>query len=260
MSADGWMPFTLPPSDARAGILAQPSFLSLHSHPGRSSPTLRGKALREIFLCQKVPDPPGNVNFKLVQDTSNPNYKTARQRLTAHRTSPTCAGCHKIMDPVGLAMENFDSIGGFRSTENGAAIDAGGDIVVRGSSSTDERWWVDIEDPADPSRTLATIAVSDAAVATSAGNRRRWRVGKGFAHHLIDPRTQSSSASDLVQSTVVAATAERADVLAKTAFTLGARDGRRFLERQPRVAAVLVHESGQSIFVGELDTREVPRA
>jgi hypothetical protein len=128
MTSDGWMPYMFPAADGRVGILGQPSFLSLHSHPGRSSPTLRGKALREIFLCQKVPDPPGNVNFKIVQDTTNPNYKTARQRLTAHRTSATCAGCHKIMDPVGLAMENFDSIGSYRSSENGATIDTSGEI------------------------------------------------------------------------------------------------------------------------------------
>jgi hypothetical protein len=75
-----------------------------------------------------VPDPPGNVNFNLVQDTNNPNFKTARQRLEAHRTEATCAGCHKIMDPVGLSMENFDTIGGFRTTENGAMIDASGEL------------------------------------------------------------------------------------------------------------------------------------
>ena len=60
--------------DARQIVidLTEVSFVALHSHPGRSSPTIRGKALREVFLCQKVPDPPGNVNFALVQDTKNP--------------------------------------------------------------------------------------------------------------------------------------------------------------------------------------------
>ena len=128
-SKDNWIPYEFAADDPRgAGILAQASFVALHSHPGRSSPTLRGKALREVLLCQKVPDPPANVNFNNVQDTGDPNYKTARQRVTAHRTDPTCAGCHRIMDPIGLAMENFDSSGGFRSAENGAAIDASGDL------------------------------------------------------------------------------------------------------------------------------------
>jgi hypothetical protein len=128
MASTGWEPHEYPEGDPRAGILMEVSFVSLHSHPGRSSPTIRGKALREIFLCQKVPDPPGNVNFALVQDTKNPAFHTARARLGAHINQPTCAGCHKIMDPVGLAMENFDSAGGYRSTENDSPIDTKGEI------------------------------------------------------------------------------------------------------------------------------------
>jgi hypothetical protein len=68
------------------------------------------------------------VNFTVVQDTSNPQFKTARDRLTAHRTEATCAGCHKIMDPIGLGLENFDGAGQFRTTENGAAIDPSGEL------------------------------------------------------------------------------------------------------------------------------------
>jgi hypothetical protein len=123
-----FVPYQYPADAEQAGILTQGSFVALHSHPGRSSPTIRGKALRQILLCQKVPDPPGNVNFRVVQDTSNPQYKTARERVTAHRTEPTCAGCHKLVDPIGLAMENFDTIGGYRATENGATIDSSGEL------------------------------------------------------------------------------------------------------------------------------------
>jgi len=129
VAQDGtWTPYELPEGDSRAGILSQVSFVALHAHPGRSSPTLRGKAIRQVILCQKVPDPPGNVNFTLVQDTKNPQYKTARERLTAHRTEPTCAGCHKLIDPIGLGLEDFDSIGGWRTSENGAQIDTTGEL------------------------------------------------------------------------------------------------------------------------------------
>ena len=121
-----WQPYEFPPNDPRAGILSQVSFVALHSPPGRSSPTLRGKALREIMLCQRVPAPPGNVEFKIVQDTNNPEYKTARARLDVHRTNPVCAGCHKLIDPMGLALENFDGDGAYRTSENGAKIDASG--------------------------------------------------------------------------------------------------------------------------------------
>ena len=84
------------------GLLTQVSFLALHSHPGTTSPTLRGKAVRENLLCQRVPPPPGDVDFSIVQDTTDPAFRTVRQRLTAHRTNPTCAGCHRVTDPIGL--------------------------------------------------------------------------------------------------------------------------------------------------------------
>jgi hypothetical protein len=123
-----WVPYTFAEDDPRVGILSQASFLSLNSHPGTSSPTLRGKAVREKLLCQKVPPPPGNVDFSLVQDLDNPNLKTARQRLSAHANEAMCAGCHKITDPMGLALENFDTAGGFRTKERGEPIDASGNL------------------------------------------------------------------------------------------------------------------------------------
>ncbi|MSO73148.1 MAG: DUF1592 domain-containing protein [Rhodospirillaceae bacterium] len=121
----GWGAFEYPGDDPRAGIQTAFAFTALHSHPGRSSPTLRGKAIRELLLCQRVPDPPGNVDFSLFTAPS-PTLKTARQRLDAHSTNPVCAGCHKLVDPIGLALENFDGAGQFRRTENGAAIDPSG--------------------------------------------------------------------------------------------------------------------------------------
>jgi hypothetical protein len=127
-AASGWEAHVYDEGDPRSSILTQISFVALHSHPGRSSPTIRGKAVRQVFLCQKVPDPPGNVKFTMVQDTHNPNFRTARARLGAHINQPTCAGCHKIMDPVGLAMENFDSSGSYRASENDAPITTDGEI------------------------------------------------------------------------------------------------------------------------------------
>ena len=127
-SQDIWQAYELPEGDPRAGLLTEISFVALNSHPGRSSPTIRGKALREVILCQKVPAPPGDVKFDIVQDTSNPVYRTARARLTAHRTNPVCAGCHKLIDPMGLALENFDGSGAFRTTENDVAIDTSGEL------------------------------------------------------------------------------------------------------------------------------------
>lgn len=130
-SPDTWQAFEFSSDDARAGILTHLSFVALHSHAGRSSPTLRGKALREVVMCQKVPLPPGDISFVLIADTENPLYKTTRERLTAHSTEPMCAGCHKITDPIGLVLENFDASGAYRQVENGVRIDVSGALDGR---------------------------------------------------------------------------------------------------------------------------------
>src|SRR5210317_716965 len=132
---NGWEKTAFPEDSAYAGIQSHLSFLALHSHPGRSSPSLRGKAIREVFLCQEVPDPPANVVFNALVDTGGNTMPTARDRLHAHNSEPACAGCHKIMDPPGYALENYDGVGTWRDTENGAVIDASGNLDGRPFSS-----------------------------------------------------------------------------------------------------------------------------
>ena len=126
-----WVPYRFPEGDSHVGLLAQVSFLALHSHPGRSSPTLRGQAVREIFLCQRVPPPPPDVDFSLLQDTYNPDFRTTRDRLAEHRVNPACASCHNLTDPIGLTLEVFDAAGGYRTSENGAPIDTSGELNGR---------------------------------------------------------------------------------------------------------------------------------
>jgi hypothetical protein len=124
--AEGWAAYDFPAEDDRAGILGQGAFLALFSHEGRSSPTLRGRAIREVLLCQPVPNPPANVDFSGFNDTSNAVLRTARQRLARHATDPVCASCHRITDPLGLPLERFDGVGARRDQENGAMIDVSG--------------------------------------------------------------------------------------------------------------------------------------
>ena len=123
----GWMPYEFPPADPRAGLITQVSFAALYAHPGRSSPTLRGRAMRELLLCQKIPDPPGNVDFSLFNDPNAPS-RTARQRLSVHATQKSCAGCHKLTDPIGLALERIDGAGQLRADENNVPIDTQGEL------------------------------------------------------------------------------------------------------------------------------------
>jgi hypothetical protein len=121
-----WTRYRFPENTPYVGVLSHVSFLSLHGHPGASSPTLRGKALREKFLCQTIPPPPADVDFSALEDTSK--AKTVRGRLEVHRSNRVCASCHRMMDPIGLAFEGFDAASRPRTTENGAPIDTSGEF------------------------------------------------------------------------------------------------------------------------------------
>ena len=125
-AGEGWVPFEFEEGGARLGLLTHVSFLAANSHSVRSSPTLRGKALRETFLCQRVPDPPPDVDFSSLEEAED--AATAKERLAVHNTNPSCAGCHLITDPMGLSLENFDGAGRFRATENGAPLDIAGEL------------------------------------------------------------------------------------------------------------------------------------
>ncbi len=127
VEANGWEAHAFDQASPRAGLLSHISMMALYSHPGRSSPTLRGKFVREVLLCQNVPTPPANIDFSIVEDTMG-ELRTARDRLEAHVTNDGCAGCHNLMDPIGLAFENFDAVGAFREQENGVTIDASGEL------------------------------------------------------------------------------------------------------------------------------------
>ncbi|MET4519065.1 DUF1592 domain-containing protein [Bradyrhizobium sp. I1.7.5] len=122
-----WMPYEFPADSGRSGILTQASMLTMFSHPGRSSPTKRGVAVMEIFLCEPTPAPPANVDFSVVNDTSGP-LKTVRERLMAHATNSSCASCHNHSDPIGLSLEGFDTIAQRRTMENGKLIDVSATI------------------------------------------------------------------------------------------------------------------------------------
>ena len=124
---NGWESYVFPEESERAGILSQVSLNALYSHPGRSSATLRGKFVREVLLCQDIPTPPANVDFSIVENTTG-ELRTARERLERHVSSDTCAVCHRLTDPIGLALESFDAIGMLRNEENGAPIDTSGEL------------------------------------------------------------------------------------------------------------------------------------
>jgi hypothetical protein len=128
-AVDGTVP--LDPA-RRAGLLTQGAFLSAHAHPNQTSPVHRGLAVRKNLLCTDLPDPPANVN----NNPPAPDPKaTTRQRFEQHRIDPTCAGCHELLDPLGVGFENYDAIGRYRSDENGLPIDASGKLTGTASGA-----------------------------------------------------------------------------------------------------------------------------
>jgi hypothetical protein len=114
--------------EPRKGILGKGSMLAVTSHAERTSPVLRGKWVLENIVGLPVPPPPPDIpQLKPAEEGQKP--KTLREQMAEHRTNPTCATCHKVMDPVGLALENFDAVGAWRTHEAGAPIDASGQLA-----------------------------------------------------------------------------------------------------------------------------------
>ena len=115
------------PDDRRRGLLGQGSILMLTSMANRTSPVLRGKWVMEVILNAPPPPPPPDVPaLEATDDTEDGRFLTTRQRMEKHRENPTCYACHQFMDPMGLALDNFDVTGKWRIRENGMALDTRG--------------------------------------------------------------------------------------------------------------------------------------
>jgi hypothetical protein len=108
------------------GILSHASVLTVTSHPTRTSPVLRGKWVLNQIVCGQVPPPPFDVNTNLPEMPVT--GLTTREQLEQHRSDPVCSSCHSLMDPLGFGLENYDPVGAFRSEDNGAPIDASGEL------------------------------------------------------------------------------------------------------------------------------------
>ena len=114
---------------ARRGLLGQGSILTLTSHADRTSPVLRGKWVMEVFLGTPPPPPPPNVpDLEATNAAVGGQLLTVRQRMEQHRANPVCHSCHRFMDPIGLALENFDVTGAWRIKDSGMPVDAAGEL------------------------------------------------------------------------------------------------------------------------------------
>jgi mono/diheme cytochrome c family protein len=119
----------LPKDSPRRGLLGQGSILTVTSAGNRTSPVQRGAWVMETLFGAPVPQPPPGVDQDLKEDPTLAHPMTVRERLEQHRANPTCAACHKIMDPIGFSLENFDLDGRWRDSESGRPIDTTGTLV-----------------------------------------------------------------------------------------------------------------------------------
>jgi hypothetical protein len=119
---------SLPPASPRRGLLGHGSMLTVTSVATRTSPVSRGKWILENLFGAPPPQPPPGVETNL-DETPSGKPTTLRQRLELHRTNPVCASCHRIMDPLGFALENFDLVGAWREKDGASPIDASGQLA-----------------------------------------------------------------------------------------------------------------------------------
>ncbi|HUS63422.1 MAG TPA: DUF1592 domain-containing protein, partial [Kofleriaceae bacterium] len=141
---DVFVEVELPAGGPRAGLLTLGGFLAMNAHPEETSPTLRGKYIRERVLCELVPPPPQDFDIGIGEEGEEP--KTMRERMEAHAADPACAGCHLSIDPPGFLFEGFDAAGVARTHDAaGNAVDTSGDLDG-----------VPLDDAADLAALLAT--------------------------------------------------------------------------------------------------------
>ncbi|PWT80603.1 MAG: hypothetical protein C5B57_12000 [Blastocatellia bacterium] len=113
--------------ETRKGLLGKGAILLVTSHPDRTSPVVRGKWILDNVLGTPPPPPPANVPPLEERNPAKP--RTMREQMEAHRANPVCATCHKIIDPLGFALENFDAVGAWRERDAGAPVDASGQLA-----------------------------------------------------------------------------------------------------------------------------------
>jgi hypothetical protein len=207
------------PTQPRRGLLGMAAFLLLQAHPTNTSPTLRGKFVRELLLCEAMPAPPVGVNTAIPEPSMQ--ARTLRERLMMHQQVPSCRGCHIQMDNIGLGFENFDALGRYRRQDNGVEIDPAGTFdgipyadpvdlatVLRGhyefprclaSRVYRHAWGAHDQEPqrAELERLVTAFASSGyrfQALLSAVANGEAFRRGAGFTPDPLPPENQDAGA------------------------------------------------------------------
>ncbi len=156
----------------RRGLLGQGSILSLTSHANRTSPVLRGKWVMEVLLGSPPPPPPPNVpDLEATEAVDGTRVLTVREQMEQHRSNPACSSCHRMIDPIGLALENFDVTGVWRIKDRGTLVDTSGELY----DGTPLRTPADLRD--------ALLERADVVVTTFTENLLAYGLGRRVEYH-----------------------------------------------------------------------------
>ena len=153
-TGDGFQKVTLPAGTRAPGLLGHASFLTVHAQPENSSPVQRSRIIRERLLCQDLPPVPSDLDTNLAQPMG---FANNRERYKQHSEDQVCAACHRLMDPIGFALEHYDAFGRYRATEGNGPVDATG-MIYGAPDGTDV--------PLDGAESLASYLTSNAAVSS----------------------------------------------------------------------------------------------
>jgi hypothetical protein len=195
-------------SDDRRGLLGQGSILTVTSYPNRTSPVQRGKwILTNLLGIPPTPPPP---NVPALKENGEGKQLSLRERMEQHRADAVCAGCHKVMDPIGFALENFDAVGQWRATDDGSPIDPSG-TLFNGTK---------VDGPADVRNMIASHPDVFAGVMTE--KLLTYALGRGVEYYdmpAVRKIVHDAQARDLRFSSIIVGIAESVpfDMKIKTA-------------------------------------------
>jgi hypothetical protein len=178
--------------EARRGLLGQGSILTVTSHADKTSPVLRGKWILENLFGTPPPEPPPNV--PALEDKVDGRARTMREQMESHRANQPCAGCHRLMDPIGFALENFDAVGAWRNRDVGTPIDASGQMA----DGTKVDGVVTLRE--------GILKHRDVFVRTMTEKLMTYAIGRGMTYHdmpVIRDILRKSAAQDYRFSTIV---------------------------------------------------------
>lgn len=199
--------------------------------------------------------------FELLDRSMQSSDLASNRSVPDWRAIETDASEHRVRLPEGMHLDLGGIAKGWAAQQAAqrlgffgpALVDAGGDIAISATRANGERWPIAVADPFRAESDLELLMIAEGGVATSGRDYRRWQRNGKWQHHIIDPRTGSPAATDVLSVTILAPTTTIAEVAAKVALILGSREGLEWVETRDELAGLLVLEDGHIVHSRRLE-------